>query len=159
MATINHINYDWCKVNVFLNVTGQSVRLETVQNIEYKYDVESEPLYGLGSSDPVAMAFGKRTYSGKITVGFHDILRLQEASNEGGEIVGLEGIASFDIIVKYTERDTKKIITDRVNGVRLLSNRRMVGNDKLNITMEIPLFISSIDYNVDGITIKDITGK
>jgi len=153
MANINNTNFDWTRVTVDIVGLTTPLTLKTVQSIEYKYEVESEPLYGLGSSDPVAVAFGKRTYSGKIVLGFADVIALQKASTTGTSIAGLEDIKMFDITVTYKERDSSLIVVDKLNGVKLLANNRTVGNDKLNITMEIPLFISSISFSTVGSTL------
>lgn len=134
---INGKIYDWSSITV--NVLG--VAVVGIQGIEYKDGQEIEGVYGAGNQ-VVGIGMGNVKCEGKITLLLSEVQAITKIAPNGR----LQEIDPFDIIVSYNGTGGSEIITHKLRGVKFMENTVNVKQGDKVVAVEIPLFISFIEF-------------
>jgi hypothetical protein len=137
MAGISNKEYSWRNFNVFYLgriITG-------IRGLEYKEDVEKEPIYGAGSK-PYAIQWGNYSIDGTLTLLQSELEALITfaKANGFGSITEIE----FDIVATYAADG--KIVKDTIKNVSITSvPKAMKQNDKM-MEVALPFIATEIEY-------------
>ncbi len=133
---INGKIYDWSSVTV--NILG--VAVVGIQGIEYKDGQEIEGVYGAGNQ-VVGIGMGNVKCDGKITLLLNEVNAITKIAPNGR----LQEIEPFDIVVAFTGTGSE-IIAHKLRSVKFMENAVTIKQGDKVLAVEIPLFISFIEF-------------
>lgn len=134
---INGEAYSWSQISLVLLGTP----VVGITNVSYTEEQEMEENYGAGNR-PVSRGYGKITTEGSITLYMTEVEALQDAVSSGR----LQDIPEFDIVVSYIPNDSNRTKTHILRNCRFKNNGREIDQGATNITTELSLMISHIDW-------------
>jgi len=135
---INGFQYAWEDIEV--NILGRII--EGIVEVEYTTEKEHLNIYGRGAK-PVSMGRGRESYSGKLVVLQSEHEAIQSSLPRGSKVTDLV----FPITVSYAPAGGAKT-TDILKYCRISKVTKGMKEGDGNMTIEYPLMIGDIDYNV-----------
>lgn len=134
---VNGVAYSWSQITI--NILGRPV--VGVTSISYTDTQEMENNYGAGNR-PISRGYGRITTEASITLDMTEIEALQEISPNGR----IQEIPEFDVIVSYVPNGQSRTVTHTLRNCRFMSNGREVEEGAMNITQDLELIVSHIDW-------------
>ena len=134
---INGNSYGWSMINV--NILGRSV--VGITAVSYSENQEMENNYGAGNR-PISRGYGRITSEASLTLDMTEIEALQAIAPNGR----LQEIPEFDVIVSYVPLNQNQIVTHKLRNARFLNNGREVEEGAMNITQQMELIVSHIEW-------------
>lgn len=139
---VNGNEYAWA--NIEFKVLGQKVT--GVKSINYQDEQPVEKVYGAGAL-PVAYTQGNYEATASIELLIGEVTKLQAIAPEGR----LQNLPNFDVIVTYLPRENANmvvpVVTDTIRNCRFTTNARDVSQGDTEITVELPMVTSHIEWN------------
>lgn len=136
---INGFEYSWEDIQV--TMLGKD--LTGIFNVDYSTKKEHTNIYGKGAK-PVAMGRGKEEFDAKLTVLQSEIEALQANLSKGQKITD---IAPFEVVVSYAP-EGGQVVTDVIKYCRISEVRKGMNQGDGNMTVDLPLVVGDIEYNI-----------
>lgn len=134
---INGKAYVWADIVATIN----GAVLTGIMAIKYEEKQEKVNNYGQGSK-PTSRGLGKIEYDASLTLSMEELERLQSASPNGRLIE----VAPFSLTVTFEKGALTK--THVLKDCEFMSNGRDMSEGDTEITQEIPIIISDIDWGL-----------
>jgi hypothetical protein len=133
---INGVSYSWA--DIILNIMGQPIA--GVSAINYSDKREKQDNHGAGAN-PVARTYGKKTSNASITLDVLEVEALQNAAPDGD----ISRIPPFTVPVCFVN-EAGVLVTHKLMNVEFLENKRDMKRDDMEISIDLPLIVSHINW-------------
>ena len=141
MAKIEAYGKIYTSGDVSVGLLGKQV--DGVDGIVYDENRDIEPVYTMGSREPMAYIEKEDKYSSSITVKAIVLDALEKIAPQGK----IQNIPAFPIGVSMLDSDAGLLKHDALISCKFKGQKREIKNDNGELVVELPLFIGGINRN------------
>lgn len=141
---VNGRVYDWAMV--VARATNATIPFVTITAVTYKDTREIEKAYGAGSFAH-GRGFGNYNPEASITLTMDEVEKLQQSVPSGR----LQDVPPFDLVVSFLHPDLARVVTHTIHNCKYTENSRELTQNAKKFEVTLPLDVSHISWNANGV--------